>query len=73
MTPRLLLLVALSSAASALWLPSPPRLPRPRLPRLRLCAEEPAVLVREEGEGTAERNLRAAAEEDATALLTMLP
>ena len=69
MTPRLLLLVALS-AASALWLPSPPRLPRPRLPRLRLCAEEPAVLVREEGEGTAERNLRAAAEEDATALLT---
>ena len=69
MTPRLLLLVALS-AASALWLPSPPRLPRPRLTRLRLCAEEPAVLVREEGEGTAERNLRAAAEEDATALLT---
>ena len=69
MTPRLLLVVALS-AASALWLPSPPRLPRPRLPRLRLCAEEPAVLVREEGEGTAERNLRAAAEEDAPALLT---
>ena len=69
MTPRLLLVVALS-AASALWLPSPPRLPRPRLPRLRLCAEEPAVLVREEGEGTAKRNLRAAAEEDATALLT---
>ena len=67
MTPRLLLVVALS-AASALWLPSPPRLPRPRLPRL--CAEEPAVLVREEGEGTAKRNLRAAAEEDATALLT---